>query len=276
MIQPRSESRNAVAVYIDQHMQEPVAVSVPGGRAVCLSRRMPEKTTENEDAAGVFVIDDSATVIAVADGMGGGAAGQHAAAATLASLERTLKGVSRDGLRAGILDGIEKANEAVRAMGVGAGTTFVAVEIADGNARSYHVGDSMAMIVGGRGKLKLQTVMHSPVGYAVESGHLDAGEAMHHEDRHIVSNVVGDPAMRIEISSSIALAPQDTVLLGSDGLFDNLAVGEIIAMLRHGGLRDVVQSIGDEATRRMTEPTRGEPSKADDLTVLAFRTVRGA
>ena len=80
----------------------------------------------------------------------------------------------------------------------------------------------MILAIGQKGKIKLQTISHSPVGLAVESGHLDESEAMHHEQRHVVSNVVGDQTMRIEVGAKLMLAPRDTVLLSTDGLFDNL------------------------------------------------------
>ena len=63
---------------------------------------------------------------------------------------------------------------------------------------------------------------------AVESGMLDEDEAVHHEERHLISNVVGADDMRIEIGLSINMAAKDTLLLASDGLFDNLYLNEII------------------------------------------------
>ena len=80
----------------------------------------------------------------------------------------------------------------------------------------------------GRGRVKLQTISHSPVGYAVESGMLDDQEAMHHEERHVVSNIIGTPEMRIEIGPPIDLATYDTLLVATDGLADNLHIEEII------------------------------------------------
>ena len=81
------------------------------------------------------------------------------------------------------------------------------MEISNGSVRPYHVGDSVILLVGQRGKIKLQTVSHSPVGYAVEAGVLDEVEAMHHQDRHVVSNFIGSPEMRIEVGAPLRLAP---------------------------------------------------------------------
>ncbi|MEN8164347.1 MAG: ATP-binding protein, partial [Acidobacteriota bacterium] len=46
-------------------------------------------------------------------------------------------------------------------------------EIDGRSIRPYHVGDSQAVVCGQRGKLKLQTMAHAPVAYAVEAGVLD-------------------------------------------------------------------------------------------------------
>ena len=105
---------------------------------------------------------------------------------------------NRAELRDAILNGFEDANGAVQALGIGAATTLAVVEVKENIVRPYHVGDSMILVVGQRGKIKLQSVPHSPVGYGVESGLLDEKEAMYHEERHLVSNVVGSPDMRIE------------------------------------------------------------------------------
>jgi serine/threonine protein phosphatase PrpC len=119
--------------------------------------------------------------------------------------------------------------------------------------------------------MKLQTVSHSPVGFAKEAGLLDEQEAMHHEERHVVSNVIGAADMRIEIGSVLKLAPMDTVVLTSDGLVDNLHVNEIVERLRKGPLDGAVKNLAAVARQRMTQPQEGEPSKPDDLTFIVFR-----
>jgi serine/threonine protein phosphatase PrpC len=121
--------------------------------------------------------------------------------------------------------------------------------------------------------VKWQTIPHSPVGFAVEAGVLDEEEAMHHEERHVVSNVVGSAEMRIEIGPEIRLAPRDTVVLASDGLLDNLTMDEIIARVRKGRLDKAVRRLAVDTRRRMTCPEEGQPSKPDDTTIIAYRTL---
>ena len=148
---------------------------------------------------------------------------------------------------------------------------MVIAEFSGIHVRPYHVGDSMILVVGGRGKVKLQNIPHSPVGYGVEAGLLDEAEAMHHDQRHLVSNVVGSPDMRIEIGPPLELAPRDTLILASDGLSDNLHVEEIIERLRRGSLEQVSERLISDALARMQSPAEGRPSKADDLTLVSFR-----
>ena len=154
---------------------------------------------------------------------------------------------------------------------MGAGTTLAVVELDGRTVRPYHVGDSMILVVGGRGKIKLQTVPHSPVGYGVEAGLLDEREAMHHESRHVVSNVIGSSEMHIAVGPPIKLAPRDTVLLASDGLFDNLYSTRIAESVRKGKLQAAVQRLICASQQRMTGDQDGQPSKPDDLTFIAFR-----
>jgi serine/threonine protein phosphatase PrpC len=134
----------------------------------------------------------------------------------------------------------------------------------------------MILLIGQRGRLKLQTVAHSPVGFAVEAGLLDEDKAMHHAQRHLVSNVLGAPDMRIEVGSQRRIAPRDTLVLASDGLSDNLRTDEIVALLRTGPLDAACDRLAELARARMYAPSDGEPSKPDDLTFVAFRAVRAA
>ena len=260
-------------LYCDSAMSEAEAHQIAGGTAAVFSGACPGKQSPNEDSAALIPFDASSGVLVVADGMGGTRGGEQASALAVKALRESLAEASRTGeaMRTAILDGIETASRAVSALGVGAATTLAAVEVQGGSVRPYHVGDSRILVMGQRGKIKLQTVSHSPVGFAVEAGVLDAVEAMHHEDRHLVSNVLGAADMRIEVGSTLELALRDTLLLSSDGLFDNLHTDEIVARLRKGAIRSGVRRLTRDAVQRMTKPAEGEPSKPDDLTFVAFR-----
>jgi serine/threonine protein phosphatase PrpC len=229
----------------------------------------------NEDAAALIPVDAERAVLAVADGVGGAPGGAQASALALRALQAALRAVTRE-LRDSILDGIERANRAVIGLGAGAATTLALAEVGPRTVRPYHVGDSGVLLVGGRGRLKLRTVSHSPVGYAVEAGVLDPGEAMRHQDRHLISNMVGRADMRIEVGPVVPLSPRDTLLLATDGLLDNLEGGEVVALLGAGPLDAAADCLFAACRQRMAEPERGRPSKPDDLTFLAFRAASAA
>ena len=77
--------------------------------------------------------------------------------------------------------------------------------------------------------------------------------------------------MRIEIGSGLALAARDSLLLASDGLFDNIELAEIVACIRCGRLEDSARRLLEVCVQRMRSPAAGEPSKPDDLSFVLFR-----
>lgn len=251
-------------------------VETPVGQAAMYSRVGPGKEGPNEDACAVLPYGDEGCVLVVADGVGGERDGSEASRITIQALSSSLDEAVKTDLpiRTAILNGIDHANAEVIALGTGAATTIVAVQIAGGVMRPYHVGDSMVLVVGQRGKVKHQNIPHGPVGYAVEAGLLDEAEALHHEERNIVTNVVGASDMRIEVGPRLTLAARDTVLLASDGLSDNLYAEEIVNGIRVGGLEAATRELAERCRKRMTGPRPGRPSKPDDLTLIAFRPTR--
>lgn len=251
-----------------------------GGTAAVFTTRSPQKQSANEDVAALLPVGPTSGVLAVADGLGGHAGGERASRLAIETIQRSLHQTllasdplaSSQWLRGAILNGIEAANAAVREIGGGAATTLALVEIQDRTIRPYHVGDSVILLTGQRGKLKLQTISHSPIGYAVEAGLMCEEVAIRHEARHMISNVIGSEEMRIEIGPQLEMARRDTLLLASDGLLDNLLPGEIVELVRSGPLQQAVAALVAEAQRRMADHGGAMPSKPDDLTVIAYRT----
>jgi serine/threonine protein phosphatase PrpC len=166
---------------------------------------------------------------------------------------------------------MEAANNAVIDMARGAATTLVVAEIVARRLRSYHVGDSELIAVGQRGRVKRRVIPHSPTGFAVEAGLLDEDEAVQHDQRHVLFNVIGAEDMRVEIGGAIKLAARDTVLLATDGLLDNLFVDEIVEIIRMGPLTAAADRLVEKALSRMKSNGSGQPSKPDDLTIILFR-----
>lgn len=275
-------------------------VQLAAGEAAWISLKSPAKPGPNEDAVAVIRVPPDGALLLVADGLGGHRGGRRASQLMRSQLVKAARKMSeprptspvvisgvisvpsnapevpwsaRDH-RSSILDEIEKVNQRLLRARVGAATTLALLELRGTRVRTYHVGDSEILIVSQRGRLKYSTVSHSPVGYAVESGMLTEEEALLHPDRHLVSNVVGSDQMSVELGPWVALSPRDTVLLASDGLFDNLLQWEIIELIRKGKLADGVRNLAELARSRMVFPSPEYPSKPDDLSILAYRGTR--
>ena len=129
---------------------------VGGGTVCAYTCRAPDKQTENEDTVAIIPYGRDAVVLVVADGAGGLPAGKRASMAAATALSGVLRQAqSRTALlRNAILDGIDAANEAVRDLGNGAATTLTVVTVEATVARSYQIGDSEAVIVGQRGRIR--------------------------------------------------------------------------------------------------------------------------
>ena len=244
-----------------------------GGNVLAYTCRAPDKVSENEDTVAVIPYGPAAAVLVVADGAGGLPAGKRASLTAVNSLVDSMQHAMAETMlvRTAILNGIEAANEAVQAIGNGSATTLTVITIEGLIVRSYQVGDSEAIVVGQRGVIKLQTTPHSPTGFAVEAGFLDEKEALHHEDRHLVSNFLGTPEMRIDVGGEVKLRPRDTILLASDGLMDNVHLDEIIERVRKDPLDSAAERVISLAHRRMSGVSAALPSKPDDLSLILYR-----
>ena len=263
-----------VQLFLGEHEREQADCSLPHGDVCVRSMRSPDKKTDNEDSAAIIQLGDDSLVLAVADGVGGSVAGREASNAAVRTLSRLLKKLpdATPQLRPAILDAVEAANKAVLGLARGAATTLVVAQLDATKLRSYHVGDSELLAVGQRGRIKQRVVPHSPTGFAVEAGLLDEDEAVQHDQRHVIFNVIGSQDMRVEVGSPLQLAVNDTVLLASDGLFDNLYIDEIVDTIRSGPLTAAADKLVARVQARMNGGDKAsEPCKPDDLTVVLFR-----
>jgi len=266
-------SLEAVTVH-EAEAEAPALLECPVGDAVFCSLRAPEKGGPNEDALLITAID-GAIVMAVADGCGGMPSGHTAAATALGAFHDAVREAAPaqtvDAMTSAMLSGFWAANSAVLDLRTGAATTLLAACVVDGVARTVNVGDSMALIVGQRGRQRFAAIAHSLTGYAVEAGMLTEKEAIHHDDRSVVLNVVGDQSMRVDVGPPITLNRRDTVLLASDGLCDNMYPSEIVETIRSGPLLRRVEQLTERSRARMEAAEPGQPGHPDDLTIVAYR-----
>jgi serine/threonine protein phosphatase PrpC len=269
-----SANGERVQLFLGEHEREQADVALPLGEVCVRSIRSPDKQTDNEDSAAIIPLGGDSLVLAVADGVGGSAAGREASNATVRALSRVLTKLPDETpqLRPAILDAVDQANKAVLGLARGAATTLVVAHLDAKRLQSYHVGDSELLTVGQRGRIKHRVVPHSPTGFAVEAGLLDEDEAVQHDQRHVLFNVIGSSDMRVEVGPALQLAVHDTVLLASDGLFDNLYSDEIVDAIRTGPLIAAADRLVERVQARMKGADKSDkPCKPDDLTVVLFR-----
>ncbi|MGV1008633.1 MAG: PP2C family protein-serine/threonine phosphatase [Dermatophilaceae bacterium] len=187
----------------------------------------------NEDAA---VADGG--VYAVADGMGGHAAGEVASAVTAATLaelaDRTE--VTADEVRAQLV----RANERILARAhedprcTGMATTVTGVALVHGPRwLVFNVGDSRVYRYAD-GSLRQLTVDHSEVALLVAGGYLTPEEARVHPLRNIVTRCLGRAMPRVD-TWDLAMTEGEVFVVCSDGLTGELQDEEIAHVLRSGG-----------------------------------------
>jgi serine/threonine protein phosphatase PrpC len=188
--------------------------------------------TVNEDRA-----LETLALFAVADGMGGHAGGEVAAAIAVEALEA---GFARTPTIDGLVAAVQEANRAVWERGVddqalhGMGTTMTAaalVSTTDGDRLVLvNVGDSRSYRFSA-GSLVQLSVDHSVAEELVAQGALSEAEAAVHPKRHILTRALGiSPLVEVDIWEVVPVEG-DRYLLCSDGLSNEVAADVIATVL---------------------------------------------
>ena len=191
---------------------------------------------ENEDS---YVV--ASRVFAVADGMGGHAAGEVASAMAVGILNDRLAGgaASIDVAIAAVVEANAAifhgahSNSAQRGMG----TTLTAMTVLQPAANGgpdrlvlLNVGDSRGYLYRAR-QLRRATIDHSYVQELVATGHISEDEARTHPRRNIVTRALGiEPTVRVD-SWVLPLVRADRFVLCSDGLVDEVTDDQIAAII---------------------------------------------
>ncbi|WP_158604436.1 PP2C family protein-serine/threonine phosphatase [Nocardioides mangrovicus] len=166
-----------------------------------------------------------ASLLLVADGVGGSAGGEVASATTAYVV--AAEAMSRVGLRpAGVLEHAVAAANVQLASGVvaqpeltGMATTLTAV-LTDGQRFALaHVGDSRGFVLRDQ-QLTRVTTDHTWVQKMQAEGHLDPAEVPFHPWRNVVLRSVNGDPLSVPDVVPLALREGDRVLLASDGLTD--------------------------------------------------------
>ncbi len=172
----------------------------------------------NEDS-----VHTGTTLLALADGMGGHAAGEVASAlmiAALAPLEQHGDGELLERLEQAVLEGNLAIAEHARrsAETAGMGTTLTAILFEGTRFGLAHVGDSRAYLLRG-GQLSQLTHDDTFVQSLVDAGHITAEQARTHPRRSMILRALTGAALAPALVGGDAEIG-DRFLLCSDGLSD--------------------------------------------------------
>jgi protein phosphatase len=222
-------------------------------------------------------------LLAVADGMGGHAAGEVASSLTIASMAKLDSEPPGGDMLAELASAVAAANARLQEMIIanpaveGMGTTLTALFWSDGHAALCHIGDSRGYLLR-EGELYQITHDHTLVQSLVDEGRISADDVSTHPQRSLLLRAldgrsVAEPDLSVHDGQA-----GDRYLLCSDGLSgvvsdetlrETLATIEdpeavarqLIELALHGGGPDnitcIVADVVDTATSR--SPTVGTP-----------------
>lgn len=227
----------------------------------------------NEDA---YCARDAAgpdnSLWAVADGMGGHAAGDVASRMIVDGLRQLTPGASPDGFAAGVIASLERTNAALVSLaksrnGGIIGSTVVALARTRDRVRIIWAGDSRAYRLRG-GRMERLTTDHTRVAELVAQGALTEEQARTHAQSNIVTRALGAaPQIQLETRQE-ALRDGDLYLLCSDGLSAMASDAEIEAILPRGAPNEIASALVHMCLGR---------GARDNVTVgaIAFRAGQG-
>lgn len=214
----------------------------------------------NEDA---YLVRPDLGVFAVADGLGGHAAGELASRIAVDCIERGMGDVApelpaaergarlRDAVRAASREILTHAARDPESAGMGTTVTAVAFSTAEPACAFAHVGDSRAYLLSPDGRLRQLTTDHTWVQQQIDAGYLTPRQARSHPYANVLYRALGAEFDVAVDTFRVELAPGDLLLLCSDGLTGMLSDDELRAILDPAGdLEALAQGLIDAANRR--------------------------
>jgi protein phosphatase len=242
------------------------------GHRTDVGRRRPH----NEDYLGVFQPDSDVmqnfrgTLLVVADGMGGYAAGEVASKTAVEAVKQAYYDDSFSDLELAITRALTTANtvvveEASRdAERAGMGTTIAMAVIRGGQLVAANVGDSRVYLVRDH-QISQITRDHSWVAELLAVGKITPEEAMRHPMRNVVTRSLGGHAqVDVEIYPRNNLQPGDTILLCSDGLW-GMVPGDRISR--------ILESLSAQAAADALIAAANEAGGHDNISAIVCRVL---
>lgn len=214
-------------------------------------------------------------IFLIADGIGGAAAGEVASKLALETFAESAaqqialpqNGTSHkpDWMNL-VKQAVKQADDAVRnkrnASNNDMGTTLVGALLAGATAYVFNVGDSRAYRITPTEIVRI-THDHSYVQFLVDSGQIRAEDVRTHPQRNIILRSLGDEHKGAVDIFPTALAWGDTLLLGSDGLWE---------MIEDTEMQGIVNAAPDlDQAAKMLVQAANENGGADNISVILIR-----
>lgn len=189
------------------------------------------------------------SLLIVADGMGGHAAGDLASRVCVETMVSSIEGSGQTETIPILAEAVQKANRAVLKKAAekpeyaGMGTTIVAAVI-DGNTLYVaNVGDSRLYLIDDD-RIDQITLDHSLVAEMVRSGRISPEQMRNHPEKNIITRAVGGEENVKADFFDVGLHKGDVVLLCSDGLTNMVEDEQIFRIIRREKtLRDAGQKL---------------------------------
>lgn len=225
------------------------------------------KSTGNEDA--LFIASEKDNLIfGVSDGAGGHPKGSEAAYLTGNLVMKAFQNKTDKELN--IINLIEKINDEILDMKVGAHCTLSLATISKDHLRSFSVGDSEIIYWNSFATEIYSNIPHSEVGYQIEAGVIEQEESLDAPDRYMVNNMLGDTSIRIEVASKMLIKKGHTLLIGSDGLFDNLSHEQLNLIVGKGVFEKSFEELVEICKKQNEETWK----KDDDISFIMLRKIK--
>lgn len=202
-----------------------------------------------EDAVLAETLEDGRVLVAVADGMGGHAAGEIASAIALETLVEAIQ-EGRSLAEAFSLANARVHDRAREPGQKGMGTTLVAALVDDVGIHLANVGDSRGYLIS-QGGIERLTQDHSFVAEAVKRGQSEA-EAMAGPWKDALTRSIGTEAeVDVDVFGPLAVDGDSALLVCSDGLYKTLSDDELLRIYAQSGSpRGAAQSLVSTALEK--------------------------
>ena len=164
----------------------------------------------------------------------------------------------------------QNVNDEVLALKVGARCTLSVGHINGTIFTTHSAGDSEVIYWNAIGKEVYSNIPQSTIGYKVEAGLLPQGDSLDEPQRNLVSNLIGDEAIRIESTTKMELKKGHTILIGTDGLFDNIPHSELSEFVSKGIFEEGFQKLSTICDIQ----DENDWKKEDDISFVIIRKVR--